>query len=103
MNKDSRLGKFNKSFEIEIGLEKVKVDYESWETTEHFEFWGKSISETGFRSHFFYKEELEGKTIEQFALELGLMFNAEIRGKKPDKKVKELEKIPQIKLSNFMG
>ena len=67
-----------KSFEIIIGLEKVKVDYESWEITEHFEFWGKSISETGFRSHFFYKEELKGKTIEEFALELGLEFNAEI-------------------------
>ena len=99
-----------KEFELKIGLDIVKVSFKSdyfdktdtneWECP-HLEFRGTPISETGYRSHFFYKDMMNGKTIEEFAQNLAIKFNQElINIKKPRMRMKQ-EITPKNTLNNF--
>jgi len=73
-----------KTFEVFVGLGKVKVEYDLYcGDMEHFSFYGKGVSETGYRSHFFCKSEMkEGETIEQYAQRVALELNRELQHKK---------------------
>jgi hypothetical protein len=92
-----------REFEFEIGLSKVRVEYEGtkYDCMEHFNFYGEAISETGYRSHFFNVEEMKGKTIEEFAKELALYFNKANTGKKKENKVFAKNPKNQKTLLNF--
>jgi len=96
-----------REFELKIGLEMVKIifksdffddiDTDKWDCP-HLEFRGKPISETGYRSHFFDKSQMNGKTIEEFAQNLAIELNQELVGKK---RKKHNIVIPQRTKNNF--
>jgi len=58
---------------IKQGLftEEVRAEFEedAFSVVHHFEFFGQATSETGYRSHFVMKEEMVGKTPEEFLKE----------------------------------
>lgn len=56
-----------REFTITMKGHEIRVKHESWEYVEHLEFFSKMTSETGYRSYFFYKEQTEGMSLEEFA------------------------------------